>query len=262
MVSFTLSGYLGGYQEQADQATLVIKFLGDANTFLGQSAIGPVVPGERDFQTQLVLRSSSGKVPVGTLRITLMLLMTKPDINYNDGYADNLSDLAPLMPGLSQRRSHRAGLASTVTFLRPRRASIREKRSFPMHEPLTATPKLVPVPGVKQPPDQCLSHVSAPCLLRSARAVRTGTLHPETLVCLYALCQFPFRGRTAPVHWPCFCPAGGTSGAGEGAQRSALRPLPGQRVEPQIRLALQPRPKADDTAPASRADGTTTTVGA
>jgi serine/threonine protein kinase len=90
-ISFALSGYLGGYGEQGDEATLVLQFLGAGDKSLGQTSIGPVTASDRNSQTQLLMRSISGKVPAGTRSVTLMLIMKKFAFDYNDGYADNLS---------------------------------------------------------------------------------------------------------------------------------------------------------------------------
>lgn len=95
-VPFTLSGYLGGYTGQDDNATLTIEFLGGLNKVLGQAHIGPVLGAERQSATALLQKSTTGVLPAGTRTIKVTLLMTKPDASdgdssYNDGYADNLS---------------------------------------------------------------------------------------------------------------------------------------------------------------------------
>jgi hypothetical protein len=86
-----LSGYLGGYGGQNDNAVLAAEFQGAASQKLGAVAIGPVLAADRDRATGLVLRTASAPVPPGTRRIAVTLTMTRTDGTSNDGYADNLS---------------------------------------------------------------------------------------------------------------------------------------------------------------------------
>lgn len=90
-VSFDLAGYLGGYINQRDNAVLTVTFLSGSNATLGSASIGPVTVGDRSSATGLLLRTTSGLVPVGTRSIGVTLQMTRLDGDYNDGYADNLS---------------------------------------------------------------------------------------------------------------------------------------------------------------------------
>src|SRR5581483_5699010 len=62
-VTFTLSGYLGGYGSQGDSAVLTATFRDASGTPLGSAAIGPVTPAERSGQTGLLQRTASGSVP-------------------------------------------------------------------------------------------------------------------------------------------------------------------------------------------------------
>ncbi len=95
--SYDLSGYLGGFATQDDNATLTISFLGALDAVLGTAVIGPVLAADRDDATGLLLRTASGFVPVGTRSVGVELLMTKSVGFDNDGYADNLSLI--LQPG-------------------------------------------------------------------------------------------------------------------------------------------------------------------
>lgn len=90
-VTYTLSGWVGGYATQADGAVVAIQ-LTDANgRGLGQAEIGPVTPSDRGSRTSFLQRSASGVVPKGTRKIVVTVTMTRRDGAYNDGYADNLS---------------------------------------------------------------------------------------------------------------------------------------------------------------------------
>ncbi len=89
-VTFALSGFLGGFADQGDNAVLSITFK-NGDQVLGSAQIGPVTAADRGNATGLLARSTSGAVPVGTREILVVLQMTRaPVFFYNDGYADNL----------------------------------------------------------------------------------------------------------------------------------------------------------------------------
>ena len=88
--TYTLSGYLGGWRYQADNATLTINFKNAANTSLGIATIGPVTNVERGNQTALFYRTINGLVPAQSRKVYVTLQMTRYEGEYNDGYADNL----------------------------------------------------------------------------------------------------------------------------------------------------------------------------
>jgi hypothetical protein len=88
---YLLSGWLGGYENQNDNAVLQIAFETSTGFTLGTASIGPVLPADRNGATGLVQRSATGAVPSGTRKIVAMLQFTRTDGTYNDGYADNLS---------------------------------------------------------------------------------------------------------------------------------------------------------------------------
>ena len=89
--TFTLSAFLGGYSSQDDNAVLSLSFLGAGGGVLGSAQIGPVLAGERNDATGLLLRSATGVVPIGAQSVNVNLQMTRLAGSYNDGYADNLS---------------------------------------------------------------------------------------------------------------------------------------------------------------------------
>jgi hypothetical protein len=93
-VSANLSGYLGGFSTQRDNAVVTAVFLDQAGAGLGSVSIGPVTREERAKEperTTLLLRTASADVPTGTRAIRLTLTATRRDGGRNDGYADNLS---------------------------------------------------------------------------------------------------------------------------------------------------------------------------
>ena len=90
-VSYGLSGWLGGWQSQDDNATLTVTFQNALGTALGTGSIGPVLAADRASATGFVQRSSSGAVPSGTRTVLVVLSMVRTAGTANDGYADDLS---------------------------------------------------------------------------------------------------------------------------------------------------------------------------
>lgn len=90
-ITFQLSGYLGGYGTEHDNARLTVELQNGGGTALATATIGPVTAADRADVTGLFLRSATGAVPVGTRQALLTLTMTYVDGVYNDGYSDNLS---------------------------------------------------------------------------------------------------------------------------------------------------------------------------
>jgi hypothetical protein len=90
-VTFNLSGFLGGFENQADNAALSAVFRNAGGTGIGTFAIGPVSAADRTNITGLLSRSTSGSVPIGTRDILVTLSMERFLGPSNDGYADNLS---------------------------------------------------------------------------------------------------------------------------------------------------------------------------
>jgi len=90
-ISYSLSGWLGGWTSQGDNALLYVQFLDEFNNEVGNTAIGPVTPLDRDNQTGLLYRETEGFMPAGTRQLSFWLSMERLVSGDNDGYADNLS---------------------------------------------------------------------------------------------------------------------------------------------------------------------------
>jgi hypothetical protein len=90
-VSFDMSGYLGGWEDHPDNATLTALFLDSNFEVIGSAIIGPASASDRGNITGLLFRDTQGAIPEGTRRIKVLLTMTRADGAYNDGYSDNLS---------------------------------------------------------------------------------------------------------------------------------------------------------------------------
>jgi hypothetical protein len=88
---YTLTGYLGGFAEQGDNATVVITFQDANGNSLGTDKIGPVTEVARKNQTSMIKSEATGGVPKGTRKIVVEIDMLRTAGNYNDGYADDIS---------------------------------------------------------------------------------------------------------------------------------------------------------------------------
>ena len=59
-MTYNLSGWLGGYSSQDDNATLSATFEDASGKVLGVATIGPVLAGDRDDETELLYRNAQG----------------------------------------------------------------------------------------------------------------------------------------------------------------------------------------------------------
>ncbi|HYA45905.1 MAG TPA: hypothetical protein VED59_09865, partial [Acidimicrobiales bacterium] len=99
-VGYVLSGWLGGYSDQGDDATLMASFEGPDGSVLTKAQIGPVTQAQRNGISEFLFRQSSGPVPAGTQKVSVELLMPRYNGSDNDGLADNLSlAFSPLAAG-------------------------------------------------------------------------------------------------------------------------------------------------------------------
>ena len=103
MVAFTLSGWLGGYFDQRDNALFSAIFEDGGGNMISTSTIGPVTLADRTNssgvpQTELLFRSTFGDIPAGTREIDFRITMNGIDGGQNDGYADSLSFIATNQP--------------------------------------------------------------------------------------------------------------------------------------------------------------------
>lgn len=88
---YDLSGWLGGWAEQGDNALLYVSFLDTQANEIGHAVIGPVGPADRGNQTGLFRQTTSGLLPAQTASLMFSLSMERVGGGDNDGYADNLS---------------------------------------------------------------------------------------------------------------------------------------------------------------------------
>jgi hypothetical protein len=90
-VSYALSGYVGGFDTQDDNATVKALFRASPFGTATQAMIGPVYASDRSGVTGLLLRSATGTVPAGTRQIDIVQGMTRVSGSANDGYTDSLA---------------------------------------------------------------------------------------------------------------------------------------------------------------------------
>lgn len=95
---YELSGYLGGWAAQGDNALLYVSFLDAADNEIGHAALGPVLPADRGNQTGLFFQSAAGVLPADTRSLMFSLSMERLGGGDNDGYADNLSFVVSSVP--------------------------------------------------------------------------------------------------------------------------------------------------------------------
>jgi hypothetical protein len=88
---FKLTGWLGGWSDQGDNARLTVTWTTSSGKALGHATIGPVTAAQRHDVTEFLYRATSGLVPKGAATAVLTLHMVRDDGEYIDGYADNLS---------------------------------------------------------------------------------------------------------------------------------------------------------------------------
>jgi hypothetical protein len=90
-VGFTLSGWLGGYSADGDNATVYVYFEDVSQKMLTVKQIGPVSNTDRGNVTELLYRHISGMVPGDAAYMGVYISMQWQSGAYTDGYADNLS---------------------------------------------------------------------------------------------------------------------------------------------------------------------------
>lgn len=89
-VTATLSAAIGGYDSQADSASVTATFLGSGGSKLGTLRIGPVSRIRRGNATRLVPVSRKVGLPAGTTSIEVVITATTLSAGYKDGYVDNV----------------------------------------------------------------------------------------------------------------------------------------------------------------------------
>ncbi len=89
-LTFTLSGWLGGWTNQNDRATVTVSFVGSGDKTLATAGLAPVTSVDRDDTTGFLKRTTTGTVPVGCRKAVLTLTFVRDVGMDNDGYVDSL----------------------------------------------------------------------------------------------------------------------------------------------------------------------------
>ena len=87
---YSLSGWIGGYSSQGDNAGVVATFLDASGSALGTATLAPVTPAQRNNQTVLLREQATGTVPQGTASVRLAVSFTRTAGTDDDGYVDDL----------------------------------------------------------------------------------------------------------------------------------------------------------------------------
>jgi len=90
-VTYTFSGYLGGYSNQRDYTVVSATFESSTGAVLKHVSLGPVTVAERKDGTELLPRSAAGVVPGKATSVIVSVVITRFDGGDDDGYADNIS---------------------------------------------------------------------------------------------------------------------------------------------------------------------------
>lgn len=88
---FTLSAYLGGYQNQDDVASVVVSLLGPSGDVLSMTTLGGPFAAERLGKTCLLRHSMDAVVPPATASLDVRVVIRRAGGMGNDGYVDSMS---------------------------------------------------------------------------------------------------------------------------------------------------------------------------
>jgi hypothetical protein len=153
-VAVTLSGYLGGLDDENDYAEVTAEYQGANAQALGQLKIGPVTAADRANKTALLSRMANGTVPAGTRRIRVTITATRVDGIYTDGYADNLS---LVLTGAGSATATPAPSGTPTAGVTP--------------APTSAPPRKGSIKGIKSPGRRVKGKVTAKAPCKSGRKV-------------------------------------------------------------------------------------------
>jgi hypothetical protein len=90
-VTFVLSGWLGGYSNQDDSATVSVSFVSESGAVLRAAVIGPLKAADRKDVTGFFQRKTTGVVPEHARSARIVITATRFAGEYNDAYSDDIS---------------------------------------------------------------------------------------------------------------------------------------------------------------------------
>lgn len=88
---FAANGYFGGYEDQADNAYITLKFQDATGVVLKTLVVGGVTANDREKDTGMNFQGRTGLIPVGTRTVNVRLSLDRVNNGNNNGYADNLN---------------------------------------------------------------------------------------------------------------------------------------------------------------------------
>ena len=94
LVWFNFSAWLGGYEEQDDNAQVSLTFIDQNNRKVDNTTtLGPVLGADRGNISSLLFRQVTKHVPIGARLFMVTVIITRQQIAFNDGAIDNIAVL-------------------------------------------------------------------------------------------------------------------------------------------------------------------------
>jgi hypothetical protein len=90
-VTFSLSGFFGGFATQDDNASLLVEWHDASGTSIGSQLVGGVLAAARNNTTGMRKRTVTAAVPAAARSAVVIAIFDRFTGYYNDGYSDNLS---------------------------------------------------------------------------------------------------------------------------------------------------------------------------
>jgi hypothetical protein len=90
-ITYTLSGWLGGWGVYAGQAVVTATFYDAQGRQLGSGQLPAVTASDRSYKNAFIARTLTANVPARTRSIGVVVQFVDTSASYNIGYADNLS---------------------------------------------------------------------------------------------------------------------------------------------------------------------------
>ncbi|CAF1113838.1 unnamed protein product [Rotaria sordida] len=91
-VNFRLSAWIGGWEDQNDNAKISLTFLNQFSQQVGYvTNIGPVSASDRNYISMMLYREAGGVVPIGARVAKVLVTFTRTAQKSNDGSVDNIA---------------------------------------------------------------------------------------------------------------------------------------------------------------------------
>lgn len=117
LVGATLSGQMGGREDESDHMAVEATFVNGAGAPIEELEIDPVTEGDRNGQTGFVASAEVGVVPSGTRAIVVRMEALGLEGAYQDAYVDNL-DLTLAPAGLNHLPPAQVGRAVNIAVVK------------------------------------------------------------------------------------------------------------------------------------------------